>query len=372
MTDWKSVILATVPPERRQRVKPEIVAMIADHADELFARYGFTTIRRQASIIGHMAVESTYFSTLHENLNYRTAGALMRAWPKRFPTEASCVGYLGNPVTLANKVYNGRMGNRSGTDDGWINRGTGLLQQTGAENLTKLAAKMRSSVEQIRAMLVSADSALECACVIYLMHAPLSLADAGDVDRQTKAINGGYNGLAARKKAIAAGTRALAAQARLRATQPVAARDTPHDGEPDEERAQRPMSEAELAAAGSRIIKGAKSATTDLVVKAATAGGAVAVMSDESAPAPPETVHEKVARAAETADTIRDTIETVGYAMTSAQAALHWAQAHWHSLALVALAATFVAFSIRNYLALRRIKQARIEDEALGLNIGRL
>jgi len=371
MTDWKDVILATVPPERRTRVRAEIVAMVADHADELFARYGFTTIRRQASIIGHMAVESTYFSTLHENLNYRTAGALMRAWPKRFRSEASCVGFLGNPVALANKVYNGRMGNRPGTDDGWINRGTGLLQQTGADNLIALAKQMGVSVEKIRAMLVSPDYALECACVAYLMHAPLSLADAGDVDRETKAINGGYNGLAARKEAIAAATRALAAQARLRAMQAAATGASSQESHRDDGRALRPITEAELAAAGSRIIKGAKSATTDLVVKAATVAGAGAVVADESAP-PPQSLHAQVARAAETADTISNTIETASAALTGIEPALQWAQAHWHSLALIALAAVFVVFSIRNYLALKRIKAARLEDEELGLNIGRL
>ncbi|PPD10320.1 MAG: hypothetical protein CTY36_00035 [Methylocystis sp.] len=372
MTDWKAVILATVPPERRTRVRVEIVAMVADHADELFARYGFTTIRRQASIIGHMAVESTYFSTLRENLNYRTAGALMRAWPKRFRTEASCVGFLGNPVALANKVYNGRMGNRPGTDDGWINRGAGLLQQTGADNLIALAKQMGVSVEKIRAMLVSPDYALECACVAYLMHAPLSLADAGDVDRETKAINGGYNGLAARKKAIAAATRALAAQARLRATQSAATGASAQENDGEEDRALRPITEAELAAAGSRIIKGAKSATTDLVIKAATVAGAGAVVADESASQPPQTIHAQVVRAAETADTISNTIESASQALTGVEPALQWAHAHWHSLALMMLAAVFVVFSIRNYLALKRIKAARVEDEALGLNIGRL
>lgn len=373
MTDWKSVILATVPQQRRKRVNMEIVAMIADRADEMFARYGFTNIRRQGSIIGHMAVESTYFSSLHENLNYITAGALMRAWPSRFPNEASCVGFLRNPKALANKVYNGRMDNRPNTDDGWINRGTGLLQQTGAQNMTALAKEMRVPVAAVREMLVSPDHALECACVSYLMHVPMKLADAGDVDGQTKRINGGYNGLADRKAAIAAATRALAAQARIKAGERTAARATIQDHEVDEDHAPPVVTEARLAGAGSRIITGANSAMTDLVIKGATVAGAGAVVADESGPtvAPPPTIHEKVTRAAETVDTFRNTIATAGDAFSSAQGALHWSHAHWHSLALMACALVFVAFSLRNYVALRRIKRARIEDEALGLSIGR-
>ncbi|MGJ0396258.1 MAG: hypothetical protein ACR65U_08540 [Methylocystis sp.] len=373
MTDWKAVILATVPRERRSRVRPEILSAVADHADEMFPRYGFTTIRRQASIIGHMAVESSYFSTFYENLNYRKASALMRAWPRRFRTEASCVGYLGNPIALANKVYNGRMGNRPGTDDGYLNRGTGLLQLTGADMIRAFAEKIGVSIEEARKLLVSPDHALESACVVYLMHVPLRLADAGNVDKETKAINNGYNGLEARKDAIAAATRALAAQSRMR----VAARAAEPGGEAEDvnddghlEAAPEPVTERDLAAAGSRIVKGGQSAITDLAIKGLTAGTAVAVASDESNE-PPRTIGDHLAQATDQIDTIANTVDTATQAVTSAQAMLHWAQAHWHSLALIACIVIFVVFSLRNYGTLRRIIRARIEDSHLGLNIGR-
>jgi hypothetical protein len=133
------------------------------------------------------------------------------------------------------------------------------------------------------------------------------------------------------------------------------------------------VTEAELARAGSRTINNANSAIGDLAVKAATVAAGAGVAADEAAPASPSpSIQEKVERAAETADTISNAIETSGQAMTSVQSALHWAQAHWHTLALAACAIVFLAFSIRNYLALRRIKRARVEDEALGINIGRL
>ncbi len=208
--DWKAVVLATVPAARRPRVRQEILDAVCDHAEEVFARYGFTNKMRQSSIIGHMAIESTYFSSYYENLRYTTPAALMKAWPRRFPTVASCKPYLRNPKALANKVYNGRMGNQVGTDDGYNNRGTGLLQQTGAENMQRLADKMGVTVERIREMLVSKDHALECACVSYTMHVTdWALADAGRITDQTIAINGGKNGLPDRIRAINAALKAL-------------------------------------------------------------------------------------------------------------------------------------------------------------------
>lgn len=69
-----------------------------------------------------------------ENMNYTTAKRLTQVWPKRFPTEASAKGFVKNPKALANKVYNGRLGNRTGTDDGFIFRGGGFDHLTGREN----------------------------------------------------------------------------------------------------------------------------------------------------------------------------------------------------------------------------------------------
>ena len=73
-----------------------------------------------------------------ENMNY-TAGRMMQVWPSRFPSLASAQAYAGNPRALANKVYNGRMGNTPGSDDGWNFRGRGAAQTTGREGYMRLA-----------------------------------------------------------------------------------------------------------------------------------------------------------------------------------------------------------------------------------------
>lgn len=64
-----------------------------------------------------------------ENMNY-TAARIRSVWPKR----PEAVKFAGQPVALANSVYGGRLGNRAGTNDGWVYRGGGVDQLTGRFN----------------------------------------------------------------------------------------------------------------------------------------------------------------------------------------------------------------------------------------------
>ena len=79
-----------------------------------------------------------------ENLNYTTAAQLQKTWPARFPSMAAAQPYVRNPRGLANRVYNGRMGNATGSDDGWNFRGRGLPQLTGRDNYAKATTKLRA------------------------------------------------------------------------------------------------------------------------------------------------------------------------------------------------------------------------------------
>ena len=72
-----------------------------------------------------------------ESLNYTTAALIRAVWPSRFPSVTAAEPYVRNPKLLANKVYNGRMGNRTGTDDGWNYRGRGQVHITGRDNYAK-------------------------------------------------------------------------------------------------------------------------------------------------------------------------------------------------------------------------------------------
>lgn len=86
--------------------------------------------------------ESGAFRISEENLNYTSADRIRAVWPSRFPTIESATPFVRNPQGLANKVYNGRMGNSNGGDDGWRYRGRGALQLTGKNNYTDFAKYM--------------------------------------------------------------------------------------------------------------------------------------------------------------------------------------------------------------------------------------
>lgn len=96
------------------------------------------------------------FQPVRENLNYTSASRIAAVWPTRF-TVSSARAYVRNPPKLANKVYNGRMGNRPGSDDGWVMRGTGMGQITGRDNMTKWAKRFGVDPAQIGDMLMDVE-----------------------------------------------------------------------------------------------------------------------------------------------------------------------------------------------------------------------
>lgn len=77
-----------------------------------------------------------------ENLNY-TAKRIREVWPTRFASVAAAEPYARNPRGLANKVYNGRLGNRVGSDDGYNYRGRGLPQITGRGNYERADKRLK-------------------------------------------------------------------------------------------------------------------------------------------------------------------------------------------------------------------------------------
>jgi putative chitinase len=98
---------------------------------------GINTPLRMAHFMAQISHECGKGTVMVENLNY-SAQRMMQVFPKRFPDLASTAGFANNPQAFGNKVYNGRMGNRVGSDDGFNFRGRGCLQITGRDNYTTL------------------------------------------------------------------------------------------------------------------------------------------------------------------------------------------------------------------------------------------
>jgi putative chitinase len=99
---------------------------------------------------------------------------------------------------LADKVYNGRMGNRPGTDDGFNFRGQGFSQTTGRDEYDRLGKMVGLDLVNHPELLLDPAHFLECGVANFVLCGCLPFAKADDVVNVTKHLNGGTTGLADR------------------------------------------------------------------------------------------------------------------------------------------------------------------------------
>lgn len=183
--------------------KPGLIAAVLAAAPHVFAGYNLTT----PLVVAHfMAQLSHEFGAdlparaieFEENLNYST-GAMMKAWPSRFPSSSSTLPYVHNPKKLANYVYGSRMGNQPGSDDGWNFRGRGASQVTGREGYGKLAKAVGLDLIGHPELVNANENFLVCAAADYILCGCLPYAQRDDIRGETHHLNGGYNGLSQRE-----------------------------------------------------------------------------------------------------------------------------------------------------------------------------
>ena len=171
---------------------------VAAAAPAVFAKYGINSPLLIAHVMAQISHECGAGHDVVENLNY-SAGRMMQVWPSRFPTMASAQPYAGNPRALANKVYNGRMGNASGSDDGWNFRGRGASQTTGREGYARLAKATGLDLVNHPDLVNDPKRFLECGVADFILCGCMRFAKADDVLNVTRRLNGGTVGLAQRQ-----------------------------------------------------------------------------------------------------------------------------------------------------------------------------
>ena len=154
------------------------------NGEETFAKYGINTPMRMAHFLGQVAHETGGFTILRENLNY-TAKRIGQVWPTRQEAKK----FAGNPQGLANCVYNGRLGNRKGSDDGWRFRGGGMMQTTGRYNYTEIGKAIGVDLGERPELIEDATVSLKAACHEFAKF--LTYADLGD--RGLRAVCNGIN-----------------------------------------------------------------------------------------------------------------------------------------------------------------------------------
>ncbi len=174
----------------------DIAAIAAATIEQLAPRYGVHTPLRRAHFIAQVAHESAGFTRLKESLNY-SALRIAAVWPK-LASRAHALEH--RPEALANAAYAGRFGNGDeASGDGWRFRGRGLIMLT-------FRANYRERGESIGVNLVgdpdkAADPGLaaEIALDYWKSKKCNDAADRDDVEKVTRLINGGTNGLEDRR-----------------------------------------------------------------------------------------------------------------------------------------------------------------------------
>jgi putative chitinase len=175
---------------------------IAAAAPTVFPKYGITSNLLIAHVMAQGSLECGAGLEVEENLSY-SPQRMTQVWPSRFPTIASALPYTHNPRALANKVYNGRMGNALNSNDGWNFRGRGFTQTTGLEGYVKLMdflAKGGVKLDLVNhpELVNEPDHFLECGVADFILCGCLPWAQQNNIVKVTKHLNGGYVGLSER------------------------------------------------------------------------------------------------------------------------------------------------------------------------------
>ena len=149
--------------------------------------------------LAQVAHESGNFSAVSENLNYR-AETLSKVFPKYF-RDRDPNDYAKQPEKIANLVYGSRMGNGDeDSGDGYRYRGRGLIQLTGKNNYDACGDKLDVDLTENPDYLTTPEGAVRSAAWFWGTHHLNEVADAGDILKCTKKINGGTIGLEDRTK----------------------------------------------------------------------------------------------------------------------------------------------------------------------------
>jgi putative chitinase len=157
--------------------------------------YDINDPHRLAAFLAQCAHESGGFTAIKENLNYK-AETLCRVWPRLFPNMDVANQYAHNPEAIANRAYSNRMGNGPETSgDGYKFCGRGLIQLTGRSNYQAFADSIGVDIEELPEFLSTFEGCVQSACWFWEANNLNQWADAGNIERMTKIINGGTLGL---------------------------------------------------------------------------------------------------------------------------------------------------------------------------------
>ena len=167
---------------------------------------GITSRKELANFMGQVQIESGNFQHLEENLHY-SPERLLEVFPNRGVKtldQARSIVAAG-PEAIGNAVYGGEWGQRKGGNtepgDGYKYRGRGFIQLTGRENYRETGRRLNMDLVNHPDDAARPETAARVA-VDYWKINVVSLGHQEDITEATYDINGGYNGLSERMKAV--------------------------------------------------------------------------------------------------------------------------------------------------------------------------
>lgn len=154
---------------------PGLVEGLIASAPAVFPKYGCDTPLVVAHFMAEASEECGAGGEMQENMNY-SAARLLQVFPTHF-THAQAIAMQHQPRLIADQAYNGRMGNRLGSDDGWVFRGQGLTQVTGRIGVAALAKKTGLDLLNHPEMICDPAHALECGVADFVLCGCLPYAE---------------------------------------------------------------------------------------------------------------------------------------------------------------------------------------------------
>ena len=191
------------------RANPSIISAVSsDDTDSVLDKFRITEKLSLAHLMAQISHETNGASVLEENLNYSAEG-LIRTWPRHF-NQMNASEYAHHPQKIADHAYDGRNGNRPGTDDGWNYQGRGATMTTGRENYERLGKTTGLDlvehpelvIDPANFMLCGIADFVQCGCLPYSL--PSDEHPRGDIYMVTRRLNGGEIGLQSREAWFAA------------------------------------------------------------------------------------------------------------------------------------------------------------------------
>lgn len=175
-------------------VMPSLVQKYSNYLESTFVEFDIESTMRQSMFLAQVLHESAMLSATVENLNYSELN-LVKVF-KRYFDRTLAQKYARNPQKIANRVYANRMGNgNEASGDGWKFRGRGLIQLTGKENYIACGKGLGVDLIKNPDYLTTPEGAARSAGWFWQSRQLNKTADRGDINDNTRLINGGLNGL---------------------------------------------------------------------------------------------------------------------------------------------------------------------------------